>query len=311
MKRMIVDKNMLEDPKGLGDSHPLRAWLASSKDHIAVVTDYGQLEMLKGNAVKNILKSTELLAEFPKQVHILKPITEVSALKGKKKAMKHRMTSGGGTRSFRKWCSKRARAAAGDKKFEERILKGGEQAATQLADMLGNMQGFADNIQDATASFTNEELGVLRRGEAPTDAIILKVFNGTLNLADKFFLLHPEITKQPKVHEVPHTFIFRFALCAYLHALHWRVQGGAAARLPEKMRNDVIDVTYAAYGLCFDGVFSDDELVKELYGKGRAMLDLFVKHAPKAPHGKKEKVSLDLAVQTNVALKSASATRHF
>src|SRR6266702_6279367 len=101
---------MLEDPKGLRDRHPLRAWLASSKDHIAVITDYSQLEMLKGNAVKNILKSTELLAEFPKQVHILKPITDVSALKGKKKAMKHRLTRGGGTRSLRRWCKRRARA---------------------------------------------------------------------------------------------------------------------------------------------------------------------------------------------------------
>jgi hypothetical protein len=57
------------------------------------------------------------------------------------------------------------------------------------------------------------------------------------------------------------------------------------------MRNDVIDLTYAAYGLCFDGVFSEDKLVKELYEKGHAMLDLFVKHAPKAPHGKKAKIA--------------------
>jgi hypothetical protein len=89
----------------------------------------------------------------------------------------------------------------------------------------------------------------LRRHEPVTYAIVLKILDGTLKLADKFFLLHPEIKKQPKVHEVPHTFIFRFALCAYLHALHWRVQGGAQDRLAEKMRNDVIDVTYAAYAL--------------------------------------------------------------
>lgn len=65
MKRMVVDKNMLEDPKNLGEKHPLRAWLAASKDQIVVITDYAQLEMLKGNALKNILKSTEILAEFP------------------------------------------------------------------------------------------------------------------------------------------------------------------------------------------------------------------------------------------------------
>lgn len=197
--------------------------------------------------------------------------------------MKKRMTSGGGTRSFRRWCGERARAAAGDKKLEEKIVKSGEQAALRLADMLADMKGFADNIQDATAQFTDEELGILRRHEPVTDAIDLKILDGTLKLADKFFLLHPEIKKQPKVHEVPHSFIFRFALCAYLHALHWRVQGGAQDRLAEKMRNDVIDVTYAAYALCFDGILSDDKLVNEVHDNGRAMLELFTKHAPKPP----------------------------
>jgi hypothetical protein len=44
----------------------------------------------------------------------------------------------------------------------------------------------------------------LRRHEPVTYAIVLKILDGTLKLADKFFLLHPEIKKQPKVHEVPH-----------------------------------------------------------------------------------------------------------
>ena len=302
MKRMVVDKNMLEYPKNLGKNHPLRAWLAASEDHVVVVTDYAQLEMLKGNALKNILKSTEILAEFPKQVHILKPITTVSGLKGKKKALKKRMTSGGGTRSFRRWCGQRARAATGDKKLEEKIVKTGGQAALQLADMLEDMKGFADNIQDATAKFTEEELGILRRHEPVTDAIVLKILEGTLNLADKFFLLHPDIKKQPKVHEVPHTFIFRFALCAYLHALHWRVRGGAQDRLAEKMRNDVIDVSYAAYALCFDGVLSDDKLVKEIQDNGRAMLQLFTKHAPKPPRrrAKRSSAAAEAGMRANV-----------
>lgn len=109
MKRIVVDKNMLEDSKNLGAKYPLRAWLAASKDHIVVVTDHAHLEMLKGSALKNILKSTEILAECPKQVHIVKSITAVSALKGKDKGHKKRMTSGRGTRSFRKWCDRRAR----------------------------------------------------------------------------------------------------------------------------------------------------------------------------------------------------------
>jgi hypothetical protein len=64
MKRMVVDKNLLE-------ADELRAYLAESKDNFAVITDYAQLEMLKGDALVNILKSTEILPQFPKQVLIL------------------------------------------------------------------------------------------------------------------------------------------------------------------------------------------------------------------------------------------------
>ena len=161
MKRMVVDKNMLETPE-------LRAWLAQSKENIVIVTDYAQLEALKGNALINILKSTEILAEFPRQVRILKPITVLSGLKGKKKGLKKRFTSGGATRSFRKWCKRRARAKAGDKLLQQQIVDRGEQAATQLADMLEDTKGFADNIEDATSQFTEEELGILRRHEPIT-----------------------------------------------------------------------------------------------------------------------------------------------
>jgi len=60
MKRMVVDKNMLEAPKHLGKNYPRLAWLAASRDHVVVSTDYAQLEMLEGNALKNTLKSTEI-----------------------------------------------------------------------------------------------------------------------------------------------------------------------------------------------------------------------------------------------------------
>ncbi len=143
MKRMVVDKNYLE-------SDVLRAYLAESRDNFAVVTDYAQLEMLKGNALVNILKSTEILAQYTKQVLILKPIDVISGMKGKKKGRKKRFTSGRATRNFRKWCRKRARAKAGDKRLQQQIIDAGKETAAQLADILENARTFAENIDEAT-----------------------------------------------------------------------------------------------------------------------------------------------------------------
>ena len=227
MKRMVVDKNMFE-------TSDLRAWLAQSKENIVIVTDYAQLEALKGNALINIIKSTEILAKFPAQIRILKPITELSGLRGKKKGLKKRFTSGRATRSFRKWCKRRARAEAGDKRLQQQIIDRGEEAAAQLADMIEDTKGFADNIEDATSQFTEEELGILRRHEPITPDIAVKIVDGTMNLALKFFAMHPDFKELPPAKEVPYTFIFRMALCAYLHALRWRVAGGAGGRFPRE-----------------------------------------------------------------------------
>lgn len=274
MKRMVVDKNMLETTE-------LRAWLAQSQENIVIITDYAQLEALKGNAFVNILKSTEIPAKFPGQIQILKPITELSVLKGKKKGLKKRFTSGPATTSFRKWCKTRARAQAGDKRLQQQIIDRGEKAAAQLADMLEDTKGFADNIEDATNQFTDEELGLLRRHEPITSDIAVKIFDGTMNLALKFFVMHPNFEELPPAQEAPYTFLFRMALCAYLHALRWRVAGGAAGALPERMRNDIIDVMYAAYATCFDGLMSKDKMASELYDNAKFMLEnVFLKHLP-------------------------------
>jgi hypothetical protein len=265
MKRMIVDKNFLE-------SDELRAYLAESKDNFAVITDYAQLEMLKGNALVNILKSTEILAQYPKQVLILKPIDVISSLKGKKKGRKKRFTGGRATRAFRKWCKKRARAKAGDKRLQQQIVDAGKEAAAQLTAMLENAGTFAENIDEAAKRFTREELEILREHKPLPPEIVLKILEGTMDLAKQFFALHPDIGQLPSSDELPHTFIFRFSLCAYLHALRWIVAAGAKDARLERIRNDMIDVTFAAYATCFDGLLSKDNMASELYENANFLL---------------------------------------
>jgi hypothetical protein len=130
----------------------------------------------------------------------------------------------------------------------------------------------------AARQFTDQELGILRRHEPLTSEIGMKIFDGVMKLALKFFALHPGIEQLPPSDKVPYTFIFWLALCAYIHALRWRVAGGANDALPERMRNDIIDVTYAAYATCFDGLLSKDKMAKEIYENARSLLrNLFLK----------------------------------
>jgi hypothetical protein len=59
MPRMVVDSNNLR-------SDELRSWLAASRNNIAILTDQAELEMAKADTLDAFLKSTEVLAEFPR-----------------------------------------------------------------------------------------------------------------------------------------------------------------------------------------------------------------------------------------------------
>ena len=41
--------------------------------------------------------------------------------------------------------------------------------------------------------------------------------------------------------------------------------GGAARTKPEKLRNDIVDISFVVYGSFFDGLMSADKKANELY----------------------------------------------
>jgi hypothetical protein len=125
---MVVDANYLQKDE-------LRDYLSKSAENKVVVTPYVELEMHKGNALENVLKSTEILARHPKQVVLTRDPHSVNHLKGRKKGMKKRLTAGGRTSSFRKWSRHtRERARCGDGRVVRRVMRRAAAARAQLDD---------------------------------------------------------------------------------------------------------------------------------------------------------------------------------
>jgi len=88
----------------------------------------------------------------------------------------------------------------------------------------------------------------------------------------------------PPALELPYTFIFRYALAGYLVALRWMAVGGAKNVKPEKIRNDIVDATFAAYATYFQGFFSNDAKAKEIYGDAKSFLGLILAVPPPPDH---------------------------
>jgi hypothetical protein len=73
-------------------------------------------------------------------------------------------------------------------------------------------------------------------------------------------------------------------LCGYLLALRWIAVGGAAGATAKKLRNDMVDVNFAATATDFDGLLSADQKLIAIYNEARYLLDtLYVpRHAVEA-----------------------------
>ena len=67
-------------------------------------------------------------------------------------------------------------------------------------------------------------------------------------------------------------FIHRHALAALLYFLRWVREGSPLEKAAKKVRNDIVDVSFATYGSFFNGVMTDDAKVRELQMELRVVL---------------------------------------
>lgn len=77
-----------------------------------------------------------------------------------------------------------------------------------------------------------------------------------------------------------HTYIFRFSICATMHALRWIAVGGAKKVGKDRIRNDIVDASIAAQALSFDSFLSKDAMAQEIYENSRFLLEQFLVFNP-------------------------------
>jgi hypothetical protein len=79
---------------------------------------------------------------------------------------------------------------------------------------------------------------------------------------------------------LPYTFIFRYATAVYLIALRWMSVVGARNVKPDKIRNDIVDGTYAAYATYFQGFLSPDAGANEIFADAKFLIGHFLAPPP-------------------------------
>ena len=267
--RKVVDSNYLRNPG-------LRAYLSASQHNMAVLTDYASMEAYKGDTLISIYNSMAILAEFPSQVLVLKNTLVACGLTGRGAGLQRRFIDEAQTRDFGTYCRHLAVAKAGNVRLQRQLLDFGQEATQHLEKrMLADAGTFPEVIELIAANYTKEELVALRTAAPYSDAMVKKFITSVLQVSLTMFQSHPRVQNIPNRKEVPNTFVFRAALCAYLLALDWIAMAGpqgAKGASVKRLRNDIVDVNFAAYATYFDGLLSCDGKTRRIHDQARLFL---------------------------------------
>jgi len=263
---MVVDSNALQSPL-------LRDYLSKSTSNFAVLTDYSSMEAYKGDTLVSIFQSMALVAEFPRQVIVLKPIMVVRGLRGQRPGLQRRLIDHEQTRGFRKYCERLLAAKLGDVYLRDQILRRGREADAQMARVLVDAINIPAAIEEVKNTFTDAELKIIRTGFPLSEQLASKVIKYILLLTHFLFSRHPGPAVR-NFDELLNTFLFRTALCLFLYALDWISMGGPTGVKAEKIRNDLVDMNIATFATYFDGLLTMDEKARRIYQQAAFVLEL-------------------------------------
>lgn len=263
--RKIIDSNQLQ-------SESLRAYLAASKSNFAVLADYAAMEAYKGSTLKSIYKSMEIVSNYPDQVIILKGTQIICGINGRSSGLQRRMIDEKQTRKFPEYVRGLQLAKNGNLKIQNHLLLLGTDANNHLQKMLVDAESMGRAIQDVAQLYSKGERKLLRTKNPYSTEMVDKIVLSVIKIAGQLFHKHPNVSHIPTYGELANTFIFRASLCLYILAMDWVAVGGVTDAKPEKLRNDMVDVCFAAYATFFDGLMSADEKALRVHSEARLFL---------------------------------------
>ena len=255
--KKIIDASYLRNSR-------LKEYLREEKSNFILFTDYACMESFKGRSLTNISKSLEIASEYSEQVIILKNTGDVIKEDLACSIQNELFVDHDQTIGFREFCFEVKAASKGNSYLAKRLFEKSELASIEME----NKKKYASLILKGIEEF-NKELDqafvhVLRSKQPWTSSEYDYIWRIVIELCTLLFEKHEQV---PNKYTFLKHYIFRYALSSYLLSLKWISEGGWHSYSHEKMRNDLIDMSYVAYATYFDGVLSDDKKINDIYKK--------------------------------------------
>ena len=257
--KKVIDVNYFQNPA-------LEIYLRANKRNKVVLPEAACMESYKGDALKNIYRSMQIISHYPNQVVVLRGSREIIRLQNTSGRSSRRILEDPDqTKGFRGFCAQVRRAVQGDLMLEAQIRKYGEAATRRFNIIRQDSAGFARAIKEIERSFHPEHIKLLRTRKHLPEEACQRIVRSMWVVAASLFRNHPDVRQIPEPSLAHNTYLFRYAIAYYFLALRWISAGGINSVEPNKLRNDMIDMTYVTCATFFDGLLSKDRKMQNIY----------------------------------------------
>ncbi len=256
--RLVIDSNQMQKAR-------LRKFLSRSSQNQAVLTDFVAMEAYKGNTLNSIFKSMAIVSDFPKQVLILKGSRKLFGCRGRRKGLQRRLVDKAQTDHFSNFVEELQLAKSGNVEMQQQVLKHGQAADEHFSQMLLEAEELRPILDVLGKEFSKEERAILRTQESYTSVMKEKLSRTVVEIAEHIIRDSPFVHRRPSFEELPNTYFFRVTLACYLMGITRAAHGDVTSIRPDKLRNDLVDMTLVSIGTYFDGVLSADERVNTMF----------------------------------------------
>jgi hypothetical protein len=178
--KKVIDANYFQDPG-------LEGYLRASERNKVVLPDCACMETYKGDPIKNVRRSIQIISRYPRQVIVLKSTHEIIMLQNTSKTSRRYLEDSDQTKGFRTFCASVERAAQGHIGFEAQIRRLGEKATQHFNPVSQDAAGAAQAIRAIEQSFQREDLHLLRRRRGISQKGREKIVNDMLLFGPRSF----------------------------------------------------------------------------------------------------------------------------
>jgi hypothetical protein len=257
--KKVVDINYLQDPK-------LEEYLAKSKDNYVVFTDFAGMEIYKHNALNNLLCKLEIVSRYPYQVIVLKGTREIVSITLGSNELPQILINNEQTAGFPDFCNHIKSAYKDDKLLLGEVLSNESFSSQYLnKELTKNYPNIISMVKEFAKSCDRLHLKALRNGKELHPDILENMNKRIILLTLYVFKKYFNVKVRPEFDSVKNSYIFRNIVSIFLWSLRWIKDGGIDQISEEKIRNDIVDMSYVTYATYFDGLLSLDKKLNAIY----------------------------------------------